>query len=102
MSQQNLKQKNKAKAREAVTVSFTDDGWDDYQHWQTADSKLLARINGLIAECCRTPFEGTGKPEALSGSLTGYWSRRIDRAHRLVYLFEGEVLTILACRFHYE
>jgi len=102
MSQQNKKQQNKANARQSVSVSFTNEGWEDYQHWQSADEKMLERINVLIEQCRRTPFHGAGKPEALSGSLSGYWSRRIDHEHRLVYFYEADNLIVLACRYHYE
>ncbi|WP_297835311.1 Txe/YoeB family addiction module toxin [Pseudomonas sp.] len=103
---QKQKQKNKAEARETVDVSFTSHGWDDYQYWQDStvavDAAILATINSLIEEIRRTPFRGTGKPEPLKGDLSGFWSRRITREHRLVYLFEGGALTVLACRFHYD
>ena len=67
-----------------MKIVFQDEGWDDYLHWQTHDRKLLKKTNGLIKECSRTPFAGTGKPEPLSGALSGWWSRRIDQEHRLV------------------
>ena len=79
--------------------------WEDYVYWQEADRKALARINGLIRECQRTPFQGSGKPEPLKGELKGFWSRRITREHRLVYRVSGEgedqSLQIAACRLHY-
>ena len=96
------KQQNKESARSAVTVAFTTNGWDEYEHWKTADSDIFDKIDALIKECLRTPFKGTGKPESLSGDLSGFWSRRITREHRLVYLYEGGVLTIIGCRFHYD
>lgn len=80
---------------------FTDASWDDYQYWQTQDKKTLKRINELIKSAQRTPFEGIGKPEALRENLSGYWSRRIDQKHRLVYEASDEQLTIIACRYHY-
>ncbi|WP_440599809.1 Txe/YoeB family addiction module toxin (plasmid) [Acinetobacter soli] len=76
--------------------------WEDYLYWQTQDKKTLKRINNLILECLRTPFEGTGKPEPLKANLTGFWSRRIDEKHRLVYAASDERLTIIQCRFHYD
>lgn len=80
---------------------FTDACWDDYLYWQTQDKKTLKRINELIKSAQRTPFEGIGKPEALRENLSGYWSRRINREHRLVYEASGDQLTIIACRYHY-
>jgi toxin YoeB len=88
-----------------VKVSFSDDGWDDYQHWINNDRKTLVRLNKLIEECRRTPFKGTGKPEPLRDSLKGWWSRRITGEDRLVYRVEGkgkdQVLEIIQCRQHY-
>ncbi|OKS58558.1 Txe/YoeB family addiction module toxin [Pseudomonas syringae] len=100
MSQKQKKQ-NKEAARTSVIVAFTDDAWDDYKHWTASDSAVSACIDDLIGEIMRTPFTGTGKPEALKGDLTGYWSRRINREHRLVYFYEGGLLTVITCRFHY-
>ena len=88
-----------------MKVSFTSDGWDDFCHWIEADRKVLVRIKRLISESSRHPFEGIGKPEPLRGQLAGWWSRRIDKEHRLVYRIEGTgaeaVLTIAQCRYHY-
>ncbi len=84
-----------------MKLVFDDQAWDDYLYWQQHDKKLLKRVNGLIKECMRTPFEGTGKPEPLRGSLSGWWSRRLDREHRLVYRMEGDNLLIAQCRYHY-
>ncbi|MFV0410719.1 MAG: Txe/YoeB family addiction module toxin [Paracoccus sp. (in: a-proteobacteria)] len=88
-----------------MELKFATDGWDDYLYWQTSDAKLLARINALIEECRRHPFTGTGKPEALKGSLSGWWSRRITSEHRLVYRVTGagnaQTLEIVQCRYHY-
>lgn len=75
--------------------------WEDYVYWQGQDRKQLRRINQLIQACMRDPFTGIGKPEALRENLSGCWSRRIDQEHRLVYRLDGEMLVILACRFHY-
>lgn len=102
MSQQNQKHKNKAKAREDVSISFTKEGWEDWQYWEGADAKMLERIKVLVKECQRTPFVGTGKPEPLMGNLSGFWSRRLDREHRLVYLYEDSTLIIVGCRHHYD
>ncbi|SJM69029.1 Txe/YoeB family addiction module toxin [Gulosibacter sp. 10] len=76
-------------------------GWDDYRHWQTADRRVLKRINALIDGCLRQPFEGIGKPEQLKYGAQGAWSRRITDEHRLVYLVDGEDLIILQARYHY-
>ena len=85
-----------------MKITFTKVAWEDYLSWQSEDKKVLKKINALIEEITRTPFEGRGKPEPLKYDLTGYWSRRIDQEHRLVYQFrQGEVL-IYSCRFHYD
>lgn len=70
-------------------------------YWQQIDKKILKKINALIKECLRHPFEGTGKPEPLKGELSGYWSRRITREHRLVYKVTHDNLVIIQCRYHY-
>lgn len=75
--------------------------WEDYQYWIDNDRKLLRKINILIKECQRTPFAGTGKPEALKQNLSGFWSRRITGEHRLVYKVENNILYIAQCRYHY-
>ncbi|KFZ30634.1 hypothetical protein IDSA_08870 [Pseudidiomarina salinarum] len=80
-------------------MSGTAIAWDDYLSWQNDPVKRRA-IDALIRACMRTPFAGIGKPEPLQGSLSGFWSRRIDRKHRLVYHFEEGYLTILQCRYH--
>jgi toxin YoeB len=80
---------------------WDDSAWDDYLHWQKTDKKMLNKVNELIKNCERTPFSGLGKPEPLKDNLKGYWSRRIDKEHRLVYKVEGETLFIAQCRFHY-
>ncbi|MCK3655810.1 toxin YoeB [Pasteurellaceae bacterium Macca] len=80
---------------------FTDNGWQDYLYWQDTDKKMLKRINTLIKEIERTPFSGIGKPEPLKHNLTGFWSRRIDSEHRLVYAVTQDEIQILACRYHY-
>ena len=75
--------------------------WEDYQYWIDTDKKVLRKINSLIKECQRTPFEGTGKPEALKQNLSGFWHRRITGEHRFVYKVENDVLYIAQCRYHY-
>ena len=85
-----------------MNLIFTETGWEDYLYWQGQDRKLLARINTLLRECSRTPFQGTGKPEPLRKNLGGWWSRRIDDEHRLVYRVEGDDLWINQCRYHYQ
>jgi toxin YoeB len=82
-------------------LTFTPDGWDDYLYWQTQDKKTLKRINHVLREILREPFIGIGKPEPLRENLTGYWSRRIDDTHRLVYAIEEKAIIVLACRYHY-
>ena len=84
-----------------MKVTFHDEGWDDYLYWQTHDRKLLVKINTLIKECSRTPFTGTGKPEPLRGEFSGWWSRRINEEHRLVYRKTEDGLLIAQCRYHY-
>lgn len=96
----NQKSSNKEQAKQA-SVAFTDNGWEDYQYWQGEDAKQRVKINDLIDACVADPFKGIGKPEPLKGNLTGLWSRRIDREHRLVYAVEGGVVYIVACRYHY-
>ncbi|HEY1017889.1 MAG TPA: Txe/YoeB family addiction module toxin [Sediminibacterium sp.] len=75
--------------------------WEDYLYWQQHDRVMLKKINILIKESMRTPFEGSGKPEALKENLKGFWSRRINLEHRLVYKVEGDAIYILQCRYHY-
>ena len=82
-------------------LTFTPDGWDDYLYWQTQDKKTLKRINHVLREILREPFIGIGKPEPLRENLTGYWSRRIDDTHRLVYAIEEQAIIVVACRYHY-
>lgn len=81
---------------------FTDEAWNDYVYWFETDRKKLKKINELIREIDRTPFEGIGKPEPLKQNLNGYWSRRIDHEHRIVYRVENEELVFIAFRFHYS
>lgn len=82
-------------------LSWTNESWNDYLYWQTQDKKTLKRINKLIDEIKRTPFEGIGKPEALKQNLTGFWSRRVDDTNRLVYAIDEQHITIVSCRYHY-
>lgn len=82
-------------------LSWTQSSWDDYLYWQTQDKKTPKRINRLIVDTQRTPFTGIGKPEPLKENLAGFWSRRIDDAHRLVYAVDTDAITIITCRYHY-
>jgi len=82
-------------------VKFTDECFDDYVYWQGQDKKTLKRINVLIKDAQRAPFEGIGKPEPLKGNLSGFWSRRIDEVNRLVYAVQDDELEIISCRYHY-
>lgn len=88
-----------------MKVLFDRTAWADYIAWQEADPKVAMRLNGLIGECLRHPFTGTGKPEPLKNELSGYWSRRVTAEHRLVYRVTGkgvtQALEIIQCRFHY-
>lgn len=88
-----------------MKVSFSDEGWEDCHHWIDNDLKTLTRLNGLIDECRRNPFKGTGKPEPVKQDLKGWWSRRISVEDRLVYRAQGsgrdQVLEIIQCRLHY-
>ena len=84
-----------------MKVIFSSQAWDDYLHWQRTDRKVLKRINDLIKEIARTPFEGAGKPEPLRHALAGYWSRRIDHEHRLVYKIDADAVVIAQARYHY-
>lgn len=81
---------------------WTDQAWEDYLYWQTQDKKTLKRVNQLIKDIERNGYEGIGKPEPLRGDLSGWWSRRIDDANRLVYRIEDGKLIITKCRMHYD
>jgi toxin YoeB len=85
-----------------VTISFHPQAWDDYLHWQLADKAVLKKINNLIRDIQRDPFDGIGKPEQLKQNLSGYWSRRITDEHRIVYLMDGDDIIIAQCRGHYD
>ncbi|HEX5677464.1 MAG TPA: Txe/YoeB family addiction module toxin [Alcanivorax sp.] len=82
-------------------LCWTDEAWTDYVHWQGQDKKTLRRINKLIVDVKRSPFEGIGKPEPLKENLAGFWSRRIDETNRLVYAVEDTAITVISCRYHY-
>jgi len=84
-----------------MRVVFMSDAWEDYLYWQQNDTSRLKKINGLIKESMRTPFEGIGKPEALKENLKGFWSRRINLEHRVVYTVENDSIYIMQCRYHY-
>lgn len=88
-----------------MKLVFSSRAWDDYLAWQGDDRRGLDRVNALIKEAMRDPFRGTGKPEPLSGNLSGWWSRRINREHRLIYRVSGkdeaQALEIAQCRYHY-
>lgn len=83
-------------------LAWTDAAWSDYMYWQGQDKKTVKRINKLISNVKRTPLEGIGKPEPLKENLSGFWSRRIDDSHRLVYAVNETHITIIACRYHYH
>ena len=82
-------------------IVWTKEAWSDYLYWQTQDKKTLKRINKIIQDTQRNPFEGIGKPEPLKENLSGFWSRRIDESNRLVYAVDTNKLTIISCRYHY-
>jgi toxin YoeB len=84
-----------------MILCWADDAWDDYLYWQQTDRKVLKRVNDLIKDMKRNPFEGLGKPEPLKHQWSGYWSRRITEEHRLVYKLEEGSLYIAQCRYHY-
>ncbi|TMV72583.1 Txe/YoeB family addiction module toxin [Thioclava sp. BHET1] len=84
-----------------MRLVFAATAWEQFLWWQETDRAGLRKLTSLIRECLRHPFEGTGKPEPLRGDLSGCWSRRITREHRLVYRLEDEALIILQCRYHY-
>ena len=84
-----------------MKLVFHERAWEDYLYWQSTDQKMLARVNHLIRETSRSPFQGIGKPEPLRGELRGWWSRRIDQEHRLVYRPTEDGLLIAQCRHRY-
>ncbi len=81
---------------------FVDESWEDYLYWQKNDKQKLKRINELIKDIARNPFEGIGKPEALRFKYSGFWSRKIDEEHRLIYRIVEDEIQIVKCRFHYD
>jgi toxin YoeB len=85
-----------------MRITFSKNAWEDYMSWQSEDKKILKKINDLIKDIQRTPNEGMGKPEPLKYDLTGLWSRRIDREHRLVYQANENEIVIYSCRYHYD
>lgn len=85
-----------------MRITFSENAWEDYVSWQNEDKKMLKKINDLIKDIQRHPFEGIGKPEPLKFDLKGLWSRRIDREHRIVYQTMDEELLIYSCRYHYD
>ena len=85
-----------------MKIIFSKNSWEDYISWQSENKKILRKINELIKDIHRTPFEGKGKPEPLKYDLAGFWSRRIDREHRLVYQVNKKEILIYSCRFHYD
>jgi toxin YoeB len=85
-----------------LKILFTESAWEDYLYSQSQDQKILRRINELIRAATRTPFEGLGKPEPLRFELSGYWSRRINQEHRLVYKVTNDAIIIAQCRYHYS
>jgi toxin YoeB len=84
-----------------MTISFADVAWAQYQEWVDTNPEMLDRINELIKQCSREPFKGIGKPEPLKGDLKGFWSRRINQEHRLVYRYTKGNLEIVSCKYHY-
>ena len=85
-----------------MRLLWEDRAWEDYLFWQMQDRKKLKRVNMLINDIRRSPFEGIGKPEPLKGNLSGYWSRRIDEANRIVYFEKDGIIYVVSCRGHYE
>lgn len=83
-------------------ITFAEDAWEDYLYWQGQDKKILKKINSLLKEIQRTPFEGSGKPEPLKGELQGSWSRRISEKDRLVYEISDNMILVKQCRGHYD
>ncbi|MEY0304786.1 Txe/YoeB family addiction module toxin [Providencia manganoxydans] len=84
-----------------MKLTWSAEAWEDYLYWQDTDKKTVKKINELIKDASRTPFEGKGKPEPLKHNLAGFWSRRITSEHRLVYAVSDDSLLIASCRYHY-
>ncbi len=85
-----------------MLITFTKNAWEDYLYWQNTDKKVLKKINELLKDIQRNPSDGIGKPEALKFDLAGFWSRRIDHEHRLVYQVKEQSILVYACRYHYD
>jgi len=85
-----------------VKYVFVDESWEDYLCWQKIDKKMLKRINALIKDIAGNPYDGIGKPEPLKHNYRGYWSRRIDGEHRLIYQVKNDEIRIVKCRYHYN
>lgn len=85
-----------------MRIIFTENAWSDYTYWKSENKKISKRIDSLIKDISREPFDGRGKPEALRYDLSGFWSRRIDDEHRLIYTVADGDIMILACRYHYQ
>ena len=85
-----------------MRIIFTENAWSDYTYWKSENKKISKRIDSLIKDISREPFDGLGKPEALRYDLSGFWSRRIDDEHRLIYTVADGDIMILACRYHYQ
>ncbi|MCW2481351.1 Txe/YoeB family addiction module toxin [Candidatus Symbiopectobacterium sp. NZEC135] len=84
-----------------MKLTWSEEAWEDYLYWQDADKRMVKKINALIKDVLRTPFEGKGKPEPLKHNLSGFWSRRITEEHRLVCAIAESAILIAACRYHY-
>ncbi|MDH2069282.1 Txe/YoeB family addiction module toxin [Pantoea sp. GD03673] len=84
-----------------MKLTWSAEAWEDYLYWQDTDKKTVKKINELLKDASRTPFEGKGKPEPLRHNLAGFWSRRISAEHRLVYAVSQDALLIASCRYHY-
>lgn len=84
-----------------MNLTFSEKAWEHYLYWQETDKKVVEKINMLIKDCLRSPFSGLGKPEALKGEFRGFWSRRMNDEHRLVYRVNSGAIEIAQCRFHY-
>jgi len=84
-----------------MNIKWAESAWEDYIYWQKTDKKITQKINLLIKDIMRHPFDGIGNPEPLKHNWTGFWSRRINKEHRLIYAIEKEELLIAQCRFHY-
>ena len=84
-----------------MKLLFARQAWDDYSHWQQTDKKVVKKINELIKDVARSPYEGIGKPEPLKHALSGFWSRRISEEHRMIYRVDGDTIEIAQLRYHY-